>query len=150
MIAYCAGLDLNASPSVWKILIEGIIYHVGLAIIEELYVRGLLLNLIEKLFGNNKQASLFAIFISSIIFGLGHIFGVIGESPFVIVSKVITTISLGLYFGAIYKKTNNLYLPIIMHFIINVCALPYCFTDKAYYPSITLYILTNLYSIWNV
>lgn len=38
-----------------KVLVEGIIYYIGVAIIEELYVRGLLLNFIEKLFINSKN-----------------------------------------------------------------------------------------------
>ena len=46
---------------------------------------------------------------------------------------------MGIYFGTIYKKTNNLWLPIILHFIINVCALPYCFTTITTYPNIGLY-----------
>ena len=38
-IAFYIGLTLDASPSIWKILIEGIIYYIGVAIVEELYVR---------------------------------------------------------------------------------------------------------------
>ena len=65
-----------------KVLIEGIIYYIGVAIVEELYVRGLLLNLIEKLCHNKRNKEIIAIILSSIIFGLGHIFGVLGQSVF--------------------------------------------------------------------
>ena len=57
---------------------------------------------------------------------------------------------MGLYFGAIYKKTNNLWLPIILHFIINVCALPYCFTSITTYPSISLYIILPTYILLGI
>lgn len=146
-IAFYIGLTLDASPSIWKILIEGIIYYIGVAIVEELYVRGLLLNLIEKINYKSKNSTLIAIIISSIIFGLGHIFGVLGEHILVIVTKVIWTTAMGMYFGTIYKKTNNLWIPIILHFIINICALPYCFTTNASYPMISLYIILPTYLI---
>ena len=128
-IAFYIGLKpFNYNPTIWKVLIEGIIYYIGVAIVEELYVRGLLLNLIEKLFYKKRNNTIIAVIVSSVIFGLGHIFGVLGQPLLVILTKVVWTIAMGMYFGAIYKKTNNLWLPIILHFIINVCALPYCFT----------------------
>ncbi len=65
----------------------------------------------------------------------------------VIATKVIWTIAMGIYFGAIYKKTNNLWIPIILHFIINICALPYCFTTNTSYPMISLYIILPTYLI---
>ena len=146
-IAFFIGLTLDARPSIWKVLIEGIIYYIGVAIIEELYVRGLLLNLIEKISYKSKNSTLIAIIVSSVIFGLGHIFGVLGEPMLVIATKVIWTIAMGIYFGAIYKKTNNLWIPIILHFIINICALPYCFTTNTSYPMISLYIILPTYLI---
>ena len=48
-IAFIIGLRFDAYPSIWKVLVEGIIYYIGVAIVEELYVRGLLLNIIEKI-----------------------------------------------------------------------------------------------------
>ena len=149
-IAFYIGLTLDASPSIWKVLIEGIIYYIGVAIVEELYVRGLLLNLIEKVSYKSKNSTLIAIIVSSVIFGLGHIFGVLGEPILVIATKVIWTIAMGMYFGAIYKKTNNLWIPIVLHFIIDICALPYCFTTMQGYSSISLYIILPTYIILGI
>lgn len=146
-VAFYIGLTFDATPSIWKVLIEGVIYYIGVAIVEELYVRGLLLNIIEKISYKRKNSTLLAIIVSSVIFGLGHIFGVFGEPILVIVTKVIWTIAMGIYFGAIYKKTNNLWIPIILHFIINICALPYCFTTNTSYPMISLYIILPTYLI---
>lgn len=149
-IAFIIGLDFDGNPTIWKVLIEGIIYYIGVAIVEELYVRGLLLNLIEKLYYKKENNTMIAITLSSVIFGLGHIFGVIGQPILIIITKVIWTIAMGMYFGAIYKKTNNLWLPIILHFIINVCALPYCFTTMTTYPSISLYIILPTYILLGI
>lgn len=150
-IAFYIGLKpFNYSPTIWKVLIEGIIYYIGVAIVEELYVRGLLLNLIEKLCFKKENNTMIAIILSSVIFGLGHIFGVIGQPILIIITKVIWTIAMGMYFGTIYKKTNNLWLPIILHFIINVCALPYCFTTTTTYPDISLYIILPTYLLLGI
>lgn len=150
-IAFYIGLKpFNSHPTIWKVLIEGIIYYIGVAIVEELYVRGLLLNLFEKLCYKRKNNTIIAIILSSVIFGLGHIFGVLGQPILIIITKVIWTITMGMYFGIIYKKTNNLWLPIILHFIIDVCALPYCFTNITTYPNISLYIILPTYILLGI
>ena len=150
-IAFYMGLTpFNYSPTIWKVLIEGIIYYIGVALVEELYVRGFLLNLIEKLCYKKKNNTIIAIILSSVILGLGHIFGVLGQSIIIIITKIVWTIAMGMYFGAIYKKTNNLWLPIILHFIINVCALPYCFTSITSYPNISLYIILPTYILLGI
>jgi CAAX amino terminal protease family. len=150
-IAFYVGLKpFDLHPSIHKVLIEGVVYYVGVAIIEELYVRGLLLNLIEKIFSKSKNSTLIAIIISSVIFGLGHVLGVLNQSILVIVGKVVWTVGMGMFFGMIYKKTNNLWLPIIIHFIINVCALPYCFSSRNGYADLTLYIVLPTYLLLGV
>lgn len=150
-IAFYVGLKpFDYNPTIWKVLIEGIIYYIGVAIVEELYVRGLLLNLIENIFNKNANKTMIAIISSSVIFGLGHILGVLGQPILIIITKVIWTIAMGLYFGVIYKKTNSLWLPIILHFIINICALPYCFTTMQGYSNISLYIILPTYIILGV
>ena len=150
-VAFYIGLKpFNYIPTIWKILIEGIIYYIGVAIVEELYVRGLLLNLIEKLLHKKKNNTIIAILVSSFIFGLGHIFGVLGQPLLIMITKVVWTIAMGIYFGTIYKKTNNLWLPIILHFIIDVCALPYCFTTIKTYPNMSLYIILPTYILLGI
>jgi len=91
-----------------------------------------------------------AIVISSIVFGLGHIPGMIGMGIGVIVFKVISTIGMGMYLGMIYKKTKNLWIPIIMHIFIDICALPYCFTTYKGYPNITLVMLVFIYGVLGI
>lgn len=145
-IAFYIGLiPFDRQPSVVKVFVEGVIYYIGVAIIEELYVRGLLLNLIEKICAKRKNSTLIAVVLSSVIFGLGHIFGVLNQSLLVIVSKVVWTIGMGIFFGMVYKKTHNLWLPIVIHFLINVCALPYCFSNISGYANLTLYIVVPAY-----
>lgn len=150
-IAFYVGLSpFDRQPSIEKVLIEGVIYYIGVAIIEELYVRGLLLNLIEKMCVKSKNSTLIAVVLSSVIFGAGHIFGVLNQPLLVIVSKVIWTVGMGIFFGMVYKKTGNLWLSIMIHFLINVCALPYCFSSINGYADLTLYIIIPVYIILGI
>lgn len=150
-IAFYVGLvPFDRQPSSAKVLVEGVIYYIGVAIIEELYVRGLLLNLIEKMFAKSENRTLIAVVISATIFGLGHVFGVLNQPLLVIVSKVVWTIGMGIFFGMVYKKTNNIWIPIIIHFLINVCALPYCFSNMNGYAVLTLYIIVPAYIILGI
>lgn len=149
--AFYVGLSpFDRQPSIAKVLVEGVIYYVGVAVIEELYVRGLLLNLIQKLFAKNKNSALTAVVLSAAVFGIGHIFGVLDQPLTVIVSKVVWTVGMGIFFGMIYKKTGNLWLPVIVHFLINVCALPYCFSSIKGYADLTLYIIVPVYIILGI
>lgn len=150
-LAFYVGLSpFDRQPSIEKVLIEGVVYYIGVAIIEELYVRGLLLNLIEKMLAKSKNSTLIAVVLSAVIFGAGHIFGVLNQPLLVIVSKVVWTIGMGMFFGMVYKKTNNLWLPIMLHFMINVCALPYCFSSINGYADLTLYIVVPVYIILGI
>ena len=153
-VAFIIGLaPFDYKPSVWKVLIEGVLYYLGVAFIEELYVRGLFLNIVDRIAHKKEHHAVIAIWVSSVVFGLGHIPGMIGMEPLVILFKVISTVGMGLYFGVIYKRTNNLWAPVILHGFIDICALPYCFTTFSGYKVISLiglviiYILLGLYSI---
>ena len=150
-VAFIIGLaPFDYKPSVWKILIEGVLYYFGVAIIEELYVRGLFLNIVDKIAHNKERHTVIAIWVSSVVFGLGHIPGMIGMEPLVILFKVISTIGMGLYFGAIYKRTDNLWVPIILHGFIDICALPYCFSTFSGYKTISLIGLVIIYTLLGI
>lgn len=84
-------------------------------IVEELVFRGGIYNLLK-----NKLSENLSLILSSLIFGLLHvIFGLLAFE----ISEFIFLIAyfiLGLGFGFIYKKTNNIYICIIVHFINNL------------------------------
>lgn len=149
-VGFCIGLPFDSSPTIWKVIFEGIVYYAGVALVEELYVRGLFLNLVEDLAYKSSNRTNIAIAVSAVVFGLGHIPGMLGQDWLVIAFKVISTIGMGLYFGVAYKRSGNLWVPVIMHWFIDVCALPYCFTTFSGYPTISLVILIIVYTALGV
>ena len=149
--AFYIGLQpFDNSPTFWKVLVEGFIYYIGVGIIEELYVRGLLLNIIEKLFYRSSNAVFWAVILSSLIFGLGHVFGALENPPLTIIAKITWTIGLGVYLGAVYKKSGNLWVPILLHIVMDFCGVPFCFSTSSLYPDISLFIILPVYLLLGV
>lgn len=89
----------------------------------------------------------------SLAFGLGHIFGALGQPIVTVIAKTVWATALGVYLGAVYVKTGNLWVPIILHFIVNLCGIPFCFSTTTHYPTIALitclvsYVLLGIYGV---
>lgn len=150
MLAFYLGLlgRYDYAPTVWKVLIEGIVYYIGVAVIEEIYIRGLLLNILRRLFSRRRQAALLAILLSSCLFGLGHIVGMIGLDLPTIFCRVIWTTALGIFFGVLYVWSENLWVPITVHFLVDLCGIPFCFTTDLQYPPLTTAIVLVTYVLF--
>lgn len=141
-IAFWAGLfPLDYHPTVWKVLMEGVIYYISVGIIEEFFCRGLLQNAIEKLLCKRQNSEINAVLISALIFGMGHIFGMIGMPVLLVLCKIIWAVGLGIYLGAIYVRTKNLWLVAFFHTVIDLCGLPFCFSTQKVYPTISAIIV---------
>lgn len=138
-ITFCIGLSpFDNRPTVWRVLVEGFVYYIGVGVIEELYLRGLLQNLLERCFGSRKHAALQAVLVTSVLFGLGHAVGCIGLPLFTGVCKVLWAAALGVYFGAVYVCTRNLTSVMLLHALIDFCGVPFCFSTSNQYPPIAL------------
>lgn len=154
-VAFCIGLTpFDNTPTIWRVIIEGIVYYIGVGIMEELYLRGLLQNIIKQWFGERKNGTLCAVLIASVLFGAGHIFGALGQPATTIIAKAVWATALGVYFGAVYVKAKNLWVSIILHLVINLGGIPFCFSTSNQYPAISLvtclisYILLGIYGMY--
>jgi len=129
------------NPTFLKVFIEMFVYNLSVGFLEELYVRGLLLNLLVLALINKKNGTLKAILISSIIFSLCHIPGMLNSDFLIVIMRLIWILMLGVYFGVIYKTSNNLWVPIISHAIINFSGLAFSFTTESEFPLVSVIIL---------
>lgn len=137
-LAFAAGLQpFDATPTVWKVLVDGIVYYIGVGLIEEFFCRGLLQNAVKNLLQPHKHAELIAVLGTSLLFGAGHIFGMLGMPPLLIACKLAWAVGLGVYLGAVYAKTKNLLLAAFFHFVIDLCGLPFCFSTQKIYPTMS-------------
>lgn len=111
---------LSARPEKGTLLIWVILYYFCVAVIEEVFMRGILLNALINKLGQKKKMVLLGVFISSIIFGLGHLPGVLQFDSQTAIQKMLWTLSLGIYLGCIYTLTHNLWTVILLHYFIDV------------------------------
>lgn len=78
---------------------------------EELFFRGLLLNILEKTSGSPRSA----LFISSLIFGLSHLN--FSDSPNIFYG-ILAAIA-GFFYGKTYMETNSLFMSALVHTGVN-------------------------------
>lgn len=91
---------------------------------EEIFFRGVILNLFLDSFSKTKGGILAAIILSSVIFGGMHIANIF--SGVEVVSALVQAIQaslLGIIFAAVYVRTKNIWIGIIMHACIDFVGL---------------------------
>lgn len=87
---------------------------------EEVIMRGIVLNLFADRFSNTRRGVLTAIILSSVIFGAAHIPNVLSGVPLssALIQALQATL-LGILFAAIYLRSGNLWICIIIHALVD-------------------------------
>jgi membrane protease YdiL (CAAX protease family) len=88
-------------------------------LVEEIGMRGVIVNALMKYFGDDKRGLLYSVLISSGIFSLTHIVGWTGAGG-ILVMKLIWTLFMGISFALIYHAAKNLIAVILMHGIVDI------------------------------
>ena len=135
----------TARPNIIRVILQCGLLYIPVAILEEMLLRGLVLNFFFEIFTKSKHRTLFAVVISASLFALGHIPSVIGMGVLVCLSRFVSTLGVGMYFGYLYKKTNTLLVPIIYHFIIDaLCEIPQVFSGADWTEYSSAYLIISL------
>ena len=77
----------------------------------------------------------------------------IGQDALTVICRLIWTAMLGIFLGVTYKKTNNLWIPIALHTIIDFCGVPFCFTSAVTYPAVSVVVIAIAYVLvggWSI
>lgn len=109
-------------PSLYLIIIV-IIEQIFVGVFEEFLFRGFLLNILLKKFRNkNHKNKMVAIMISSVLFGIVHLLNLFSEPQMLVstIDQVFYSIFIGVFFAAIYLRTNNIWLVAFYHFLYNI------------------------------
>jgi membrane protease YdiL (CAAX protease family) len=99
-----------------------VIFHpiLGTGFFEEVLFRGLILKLLLVAFGDSKKEIVKAAVISSVLFGAAHIVNAFfGGGLLPTISQFIYATATGIFFAALYLRTGTLWIPIILHALIN-------------------------------
>lgn len=108
-----------------KIIIFMVCMFVSAGIREEFIFRGVIMNkLLDSFEKKNTKAEMFALVVSSVIFGLVHFSNLIdGASLGGVISQVVSAGGTGFLFGAVYLRCKNIWTPIILHGLWDIFAL---------------------------
>ena len=117
------GTPLMDTKSVISFLIT---VFLGAGIREELLTRGFLLTFFKKAFGKSKASYLFAMTLSSLIFGAMHLSNLNGATnPTPIYAQIIYAVGIGFYLAALYLRTGNLWGNIVLHYLFDISLMVY-------------------------
>lgn len=108
----------DMTPSV-STVIGFILYNLAIAVSEEFLFRGAIFTQMLDSWKNKKGFIWAAIIVSSVIFGLRHFLNLITKQNAVIttVGQVLFTFMAGFYLCAVYLRTRNIWVCIIIHFL---------------------------------
>lgn len=105
-------------------IIFGLVQAVGIGIREECFFRGAIQSIIAKKYVRSVKGVWLAALIASSIFGIVHLFNLFsGFNPLVVFMQAISATSTGLFFAAVYLRSRSLWVPILVHALIDTVAL---------------------------
>jgi membrane protease YdiL (CAAX protease family) len=99
--------------------IANLIYYFPASLMEELMFRGLTLLAMVFAWGGTKKGLVKAVLLSSLLFGLIHLFNVVELSIEVVFLEVFVAAMLGFLWAAIVLDTRSLWIAVILHWLTN-------------------------------
>lgn len=98
----------------------GILSILGIGFREETIFRGIIANNLGIAYGKNLRGVWKAVIISGLIFGVAHLTNIIfGVNPAKALIQVISAISLGMYFTAVYYRGGNIWVLMLIHCLVD-------------------------------
>ncbi len=100
-----------------------ILAMIGIGFYEEFVFRGIIARTLLLHYGTNTKGAWKAAIVSGVLFGSVHIVNAIGLPLFGVLIQTVVAIVLGILFAAIYFRTGNLWICVILHTAINTASL---------------------------
>lgn len=112
------GTYTNAEP---RLLLLFFLSVMCVGLVEEFVFRGLVLPLLIKSFQTHKNALYLSVLSSSLLFGVVHFLNLFQQPDNVlgITSQVFFAVSIGVFFGGLMLRTQNILVPAILHGLVN-------------------------------
>ena len=100
-----------------------LIYFLLVGIVEEVIFRGIIENILLERYGTDYKGVLISVFVSGGLFGMAHLSNFSLETSLSgVVIQSLQCIGIGIYYGAIYARTHNIYGLIFLHAISDIAA----------------------------
>ena len=99
----------------------GTMLLIGLA--EELPFRGLICGILLERFGTDRTGVWKTVLLSGGIFGVAHLTNLLGADPLGVFVQATVASVLGMLFAAIYLRTGNLWVTVVLHALMDFAGL---------------------------
>jgi membrane protease YdiL (CAAX protease family) len=120
--AYAMTGNVDFSFSDPMTAVAAAVFIMGHAFLEEAAFRGLILHAFARSWGKTSSGLIKSVLFSSLLFGGYHLIYIIGEPPAVVLLRVVTGFSLGIFFAALVLSGRSIYPAAFGHGIINLAA----------------------------
>ena len=119
-----SSLDENTVWKPWYLIVYGIVRVVGIAVREEAVFRATIQNILAKKYANSIKGIWFTAIVSAVIFGLIHAFNIfVGVDVGASLIQAVVNIGVGLLFAAIYLRSANIWVMILLHTVTDAAGL---------------------------
>lgn len=115
-LAFYEGVQWQPLPNI----LAGALFLFGIGVREEVIFRGIITNSLVLKYGNTTKGLFFAVLASAAMFSGIHLQNLFsGVPPMAVMVQLLGAFSLGLVLVAIYVRGGNIWVPIILHAIID-------------------------------
>jgi len=105
-------------------IVSGILFVVGIAVREECFYRVIIQNLLFRKYAGTRSGIWKIVLISGGLFGITHAVNLFsGVAPLAVLFQVIVAVASGILFGAIYLRSGNIWVLILLHTLVNAVGL---------------------------
>jgi membrane protease YdiL (CAAX protease family) len=111
--------DLSFSVSDWPMAAATLLDNLGTGFVEEIMFRGLVLVAMVIAWGNTKKGLVKAILLSSLFFGVMHLFNIFIRPPGVVILQALIVSLPGILYAALTLSSRSIWPAIIIHWLTN-------------------------------
>ena len=116
--------DPQANWQPWYLIVYGLFTVLGVGIREECIYRGVIQNIVARKYANSVKGVWITAIVGSFIFGVMHIGNLFsGVNPGAVFVQILSAIVTGLVFSAIYLRSGNIWVVILLHTLIDTIGL---------------------------
>lgn len=114
----------EASWRPWYMIVYGMFCVLGVGLREEFFYRATIQNILAKKYANSVKGIWITVIVSAVIFGLTHASNIFfGTDPLAVLMQVLSATFVGLLFGAIYLRSGNIWVLVLIHTLIDTAGL---------------------------